>query len=224
MNVGAASKDDEQLMAVMAVLWLLGSMAMLGPVGLAAATITFVAAMLFGLELVGGMLIGAIGAGIGFILWRSHGWLTEPLQEMAEIYRTYLFDGFRWDTVGLFALFGDMIWHRPAWSFFGPLGIAAGRRLLDRLDAFHEKPAEAGGARQAIKEARDQHQGADQPLPRQSDSGRDRGRQPDRRRSEKRRAGPSDRQGRQASHAGAGHHRQRQDGDALEHRRKRNPA
>ena len=31
------SKDDEQLMAVMAVLWLLGSMAMLGPVGLAAA-------------------------------------------------------------------------------------------------------------------------------------------------------------------------------------------
>ena len=126
MSAGAGGKDDEQLMAVMAVLWLLGSMAMLGPVGLAAATMAFVAAMLFGLELIGGMLIAAGGAGLGLLIWRSHGWLTEPLQEMAEIYRTYLFDGFRWDTQGLFALFGDMIWHRPAWSFFGPIGIAAG--------------------------------------------------------------------------------------------------
>ena len=68
MSASAGGKDDEQLMAVIAVLWFLGSIAMIGPVGLAAATIVFVGAMLFGLELIGGMLIGAAGAGIGFIV------------------------------------------------------------------------------------------------------------------------------------------------------------
>ena len=86
--MSVSSKKDEQLMAVMAVLWILGSMAMLGPVGLAAAaTIVFVAAMLCGLHLIGGITICATGAGLGFILWRSHGWFTEPLHAMAEIYR-----------------------------------------------------------------------------------------------------------------------------------------
>ena len=86
-GMSAGVKKDEQLMAVMAVLWILGSMAMLGPVGLAAATIVFVAAMLFGLHLIGGIIISAAGAGLGLVLWRSHGWFTEPLHAMAEIYR-----------------------------------------------------------------------------------------------------------------------------------------
>ncbi|MEM8952007.1 MAG: hypothetical protein AAGC99_22070 [Pseudomonadota bacterium] len=85
--MSVSAKKDEQLMVVMAVLWILGSMAMLGPVGLTAATIVFVAAMLSGLHLIGGIIISAAGAGLGFILWRSHGWFTEPLHAMAEIYR-----------------------------------------------------------------------------------------------------------------------------------------
>jgi len=85
--MSVSAKKDEQLMAVMAVLWILGSMAMLGPVGLAAATIVFVAAMLFGLHLAGGIMIGTAGAVLGFALWRNHGWFTEPLHAMAEIYR-----------------------------------------------------------------------------------------------------------------------------------------
>ncbi len=44
--MSVSAKNDEQLMAVMAVLWTLGSMAMLGPVGLTVATIVFVAAIL----------------------------------------------------------------------------------------------------------------------------------------------------------------------------------
>lgn len=70
MSIGA--KGDEQLMAVMTVLWIVGSMAMLGPVGLAAATIAFLAALMLGLHPMGGTLISIAGAGVGFALWRSH--------------------------------------------------------------------------------------------------------------------------------------------------------
>ena len=138
--MSAGGKDDEQLMAVMTVLWLFGSMAMLGPVGLAAASIVFVAAMMFGLHLIGGIVIGALGAGIGFLMWRSHGWFSDPLQAMAEIYRDYLFAGFRWDTDGLFDLFGRMLWHRPAWAFFGPLGVAAGGFYWTAWTLFTKSP------------------------------------------------------------------------------------
>lgn len=62
-------------------------MAMLGPVGLTAATIVFVAAMLFSLHLIGGIMISAARAVLGFAMWRSHGWFNEPLHAMAEIYR-----------------------------------------------------------------------------------------------------------------------------------------
>ena len=138
--MSASAKQDEQLMAVMTVLWILGSMAMLGPVGLAAATMAFVTAMLLGLHLIGGILISATGAGFGFTLWRSYGWFTEPLHAMAEIYRDYLFAGFRWDTEGLFHLFRQMIWHRPAWSFFAPLGIAAGGLYWTAWTLFTKSP------------------------------------------------------------------------------------
>ena len=93
--MSVSAKKDEQLMAVMAALWILSSMAMLGPVGLAAATIVFVAAMLFGLHVIGGIMISAAGVRLDFILWCSHGWFTEPMHAMAEIYRDYLFASFR---------------------------------------------------------------------------------------------------------------------------------
>ena len=67
--MSAGVKKDEQLMAVMAVLC--------------------------GLHLIAGLMISAAGAVLGFALWRSHGWFTEPLHAMAEIYRDYLFAGFR---------------------------------------------------------------------------------------------------------------------------------
>ena len=89
-------------------------------------------------------MISAAGVGLGFALWRSHGWFSEPLHAMAEIYRDYLFAGFRWDTEGLFQLFRQMIWHRPAWWFFAPLGIAAGGLYLDGMDTLHQEPAQAG--------------------------------------------------------------------------------
>lgn len=138
--MSVSAKRDDQLMAVMAVLWTLGSMAMLGPVGLTAATIVFFGALLFGLHVIGGIIISAAGAGLGFALWRSQGWFTEPLHAMAEIYRDYLFAGFRWDTEGLFQLFSQMIWHRPAWWFFAPLGIAAGGLYWTAWTLFTKSP------------------------------------------------------------------------------------
>ena len=131
--------------------------------------------------------------------------MTEPLQEMAEIYRTYLFDGFRWDTEGLFALFGDMIWHRPAMVILRPTRHRCGRCLLDRLDALHQEPAETGRARQAKEEAYEislkarinRYRANLTPAAIEDGSliGVD---------QKSGAAGSSDRQGRQASHAGAG--------------------
>ena len=119
-------RDEAFAFAAVAVLWVLGSMALLGPVGLMVAGVTIVLAFLFDLHIIGGILTAAIGAGIGMLLWGGHAWLVEPITTMVAIYRDYLFDGSRWDTAGLWAVFGRMILNGPAWPFFAPIGIAAG--------------------------------------------------------------------------------------------------
>ncbi len=119
-------RDEALAFAALALLWVLGTMALLGPVALSMAVVTMIGALLLGWHIRGGLLIAGVGAGLGSLLWGVEGWLIDPINTMVEIYRGYLFDGQRWDFSGLRALFGQMLLDGPAWPYFAPLGIAAG--------------------------------------------------------------------------------------------------
>ena len=122
-----SEKRDEALaFAALALLWGLGTMALLGPVALLVAAATMIGALVLGWHIRGGLLIAGIGAGLGGVLWGVEDWVTGPINTMVAIYRDYLFDGHRWDFDGLRTLFGQMLLDGPAWPYFAPLGIAAG--------------------------------------------------------------------------------------------------
>ena len=119
-------RDDALVFAAVAILWVLITMALLGPVGLTVAGLTMVVALVSGCHIAGGIVIAGLGAVAGILLWGANAWLTEPINTMVMIYRDFLFDGFRWDTQGLWTVFGRMLLNGPAWPYFAPLGIAAG--------------------------------------------------------------------------------------------------
>ena len=124
---GAADKRDEALIfAAVATLWVLGSMALIGPVALTVATIILSGAIIAGFQIFGALAVIGLGAAAGILLWGPDAWLTGPLQTMVDIYRDFLFDGHRFDFDGLFALFGRMLLNGPAWPYFGPVGVVAG--------------------------------------------------------------------------------------------------
>ena len=125
--IGASERRDEALIfATIAILWGLGSMALIGPVALTVAAITMVGVVLAGCRIIGAFVVVGIGAALGMLLWGIEGWLLKPIQTMVDIYQEYLFEGRRFDVDGLTALFGRMLWNGPAWPYFAPLGIAAG--------------------------------------------------------------------------------------------------
>jgi type IV secretory pathway TraG/TraD family ATPase VirD4 len=119
-------RDEALAFAILAILWVLGTMALLGPVALVIAGVTMIGAFVMSWHIRGGLIIAVVGIGLGSMLWGFEGWLTGPTSTMVEIYREYLFDGQRWDFIGLRALFVQMLMDGPAWPYFAPLGIAAG--------------------------------------------------------------------------------------------------
>ena len=123
-------RDEALAFTALAILWVLGTMALLGPVALLVAAVTMIGALVMGWHIQGGLLIAGVGAALGMVLWGVEGWLTGPVNTMVAIYRDYLFDGHRWDFAGLRALFGQMLLDGPAWPYFAPLGIAAGGLYL----------------------------------------------------------------------------------------------
>ena len=119
-------RDEALAFAALAILWVIGTMALLGPIALGIAGVTMVSALLLGWHIRGGLIVAGVGAGLGTLLWGFNGWLVGPVGTMVEIYQDYLFDGQRWDFSGLRALFGHMLLDGAAWPYFAPLGIAAG--------------------------------------------------------------------------------------------------
>ena len=68
--IGASERRDEALIfATIAILWVLGSMALIGPVALTVAAITMTGVVLAGCRIIGAFVVVGTGAAIGMLLW-----------------------------------------------------------------------------------------------------------------------------------------------------------
>ncbi len=99
-------REDALIFAAIALLWVMGSMALLGPVALTVAAITMASAFVFGVQIVGALVITCLGAAIGILIWGAENWAHGPVSSMIQIYREVLFDGYRFDVEGLVGVFG----------------------------------------------------------------------------------------------------------------------
>ena len=126
MSGGADQRDEALMFAGVAILWVMGSMALIGPVALTVATITMIGTIIAGCQIAGALVLIGMGAAVGMLLWGADAWLLGPLQTMVDIYRDFLFDGRRFDFDGLITLFGRMLLNGPAWPYFAPVGVVAG--------------------------------------------------------------------------------------------------
>ena len=219
--INPSERRDEALAFVaVAILWVLGTMALLGPVALLIAGVTMIGALIMGWHIRGGLLIAAAGAGLGMLLWGVDGWLIGPINTMVAIYRDYLFDGQRWDVEGLQTLFARMLLNGPAWPYFAPLGIAAGGLYFT---SWHictgsqlKRTTQAAGAPRAGQASlpRSPKSAPIVPKPRSATA-----------RSSASTSNPKARRAlrrrRQHPHPGARHYRQRQDRQRAQLRRKR---
>ena len=126
MSATADQRDEALMFAGVAILWVMGSMALIGPVALTIAAITMTGTIIAGCQIVGALVVIGVGAAVGILLWGADAWLLGPLQTMVDIYRDFLFDGHRFDFDGLITLFGRMLLNGSAWPYFAPVGVVAG--------------------------------------------------------------------------------------------------
>ena len=143
-------RDDTLIFAALAILWIIGSMALLGPVALSVAAVVMTSAFVFSLKIVGSLVISCIGAAAGILIWGPDTWALGPINTMIQIYREFLFDGHRFDFNGLGVHFGRMLWHVPAWPYFAPIGVTAAGLYSITWQIFTKSPLKraAQGKRQ----------------------------------------------------------------------------
>ena len=141
MAMQSSKQGDDVYVAILILVSGITVLAMLGPIGVLVAVTTIVVGTIAGLGHAGGVAVAISGAGIGALLIGPQEWLAGPIRDMAEVYRLYLFDGFRWDMDGLGAYYAKMLGYWPSWKYFMPLGVFVGGARLDRLAGLWRKPA-----------------------------------------------------------------------------------
>ena len=133
-------EDDQVYVAILILLCGIVVIGLLGPIGLLVAGATITIGAIAGLGQAGGALVTLVGAGTGMVLVDPTDWLMGPMKDMAEIYRVYLFDGWTWDTDGLWTYYGKLLAHGPAWSYFSPLGVFAGGITITAWQLYWSSP------------------------------------------------------------------------------------
>ena len=135
-----SKQDDDVYVAILILVLGITVLAMLGPIGIVIAVTTLVIGTVVGLGHAGGVVVSISGAGIGALLIGPQEWLAGPIGDMAEVYRLYLFDGFRWDMDGLGTYYTKMLGYWPSWKYFMPLGVFAGGAALTIWQVYGASP------------------------------------------------------------------------------------
>lgn len=139
--LGESGKQEDQVyVVILIVISVVAVLAILGPIGVLAGLVTVIIGMTAGLGHVGSVAVAAGGAVLGMMLVGPKDWLIGPANDMAEVYRVYLFDSFRWDMEGLSAYYTEMLTYGPSWPYFSPLGIFAGGMALTAWNVYGANP------------------------------------------------------------------------------------
>ncbi len=140
MAMQTSKQDDEVYVAILILVSGITVLAMLGPIGVLVAVKTIVVGTIAGLGHAGGVAVAISRAPIPAPLIGPLEWLAGPIRDMAEVYRLYLFDGFRWDMDGLGAYYAKMLGYWTFWKYFTPLGVFAGGAALTVWQVYGASP------------------------------------------------------------------------------------